>query len=243
MAINNKTKLANLIHHNYHLIPIITRFGIKFGFGDKNIEQICKQNKIDLTFFLEIVNSFNDKDYSPIEKLKTIPLNNTVNYLLKSHYYFNEVKLPYIEELINKLYWENADNKKNKTILINFFNQYRKEVNEHTAHEETQVYPFILNVEKNYYLKETAADFYEILKNKSIKDYAETHDELSSALLDLKNIIIKYLPPATNSQITEQILVEIFDLEKDMADHTKLEDTVLIPVASEMENELRKRFN
>lgn len=243
MTINKKTKLATVIHQNYHLIPIITRFGIKFGFGDKNIEQICTQYKINTNFFLEIVNAFNDKDYSPVEKLKTMPLKNTVDYLLKSHRYFNEIKLPYIEELINQLSWEDADNKKNKSILINFFNQYRKEVNEHTAYEETQVYPFILNVEKNFYLKDVSDGFYNTLKDKSIEYYAETHDELSSALLDLKNIIIKYLPPASNSQITEQILVEIFDLEKDMADHTKIEDTVLIPVASKMENQLRKRLN
>jgi len=243
MSILLKTKLADVIHQNYHLIPIVTRFGIKFGFADKNIEQICKQYNINSDFFLEIVNAFNDKDYSPVEKLKTMPLEITVNYLLSSHKYFNEVKLPLVEKLIQKLRWENAENKKNKSILNNFFTQYKNEVIEHTAHEENEVYPFILKVEKNYNSKNIDNDFIELIKNKSIKDYAETHDELSSSLLDLKNIIIKYLPPADNSEIIQQILVEIFDLEKDMADHTKIEDTVLIPVAAKMENELRKRLN
>lgn len=243
MNILLKTKLADVIHQNYHLIPIITRFGIKFGFGDKNIEQICKEYEINTDFFLEIVNAFNDKDYSPSKKLKAIPLKITVNYLLNSHKYFNEIKLPLVEKLIQELNWKDAENQKNKSILNKFFIQYRNEVNEHTANEEKEIYPFILNIEKYYNSKEIDENFAKLIKHKSIKDYAETHDELNSSLLDLKNIIIKYLPPADNSEIIQQILVEIFDLEKDMEDHTRIEDTVLIPVASKMEKELRKRLN
>ncbi len=243
MLITKKTKLAEVIHQNYHLIPIITRFGINFGFGDKNVEQICEKYNIRQDFFLEIINAFNDEDYSPINKLQNLPLEITVNYLLKSHQYFNKVKLPHIENLISKLEWISAENKKNKSILNKFFIQYRKEVTEHTLHEENEVYPFIIEIEKNYNLLENNIDFSKLLENKSVIKYAETHDELNTSLLDLKNIIIKYLPPSDNIDITEQILNEIFDLEKDMKDHTDIENSVVIPVAIKMENELRKRFN
>ena len=243
MIILPKTKLADVMHQNYHLIPIITRFGIKFGFGDKNIEQVCTQYKINTCFFLEIINSFNDEDYSPTGKLRELPLEITVKYLLNSHNYFNNIKLPLIEKLIHKLNWEKPENQKNKAILNKFFNEYRDEVIEHTTHEENDVYPFILNIEKNFKLGFANEDFKTILKIKSVKDYADSHDELNSTLLDLKNIIIKYLPPAENSQIIEQILVEIFDLEKDMADHSLIENTVLIPAATKMESKLRKQLN
>ena len=243
MLITKNTKLAEIIHHNYHLIPIITRFGIRFGFGNKNVEQICKVYNIHTEFFIEIVNAFSDKDYSPAKKLQTLPLDVTVNYLLKSHQYFNKIKLPLIEKLIRKLSWKDADNKKNKSILDKFFNQYREEVIEHTVHEEKEIYPFILEIEKNYKAKKIDQEFAIVLKNKSVKDYADTHDDLNSSLLDLKNIIIKYLPPADNSEVTQQILNEIFDLEKDMEDHTKIEDAVVVPVVLKMENELRKQLN
>jgi len=243
MIITENIKLAELIHQNYHLIPIVTRFGIKFGFGDKSVKQVCEQYNIQTDFFLEIVNAFNDEDYSPVKNLKRFPLKLTVNYLLKSHYYFNQIKLPLIENLIQQLKWEDIENKKNQSILNKFFNQYRAEVNEHTANEEKEVYPFILEIEKNYNAKKLNPEFANVLQKKSINDYADTHSDLNSALLDLKNIIIKYLPAAENSEITEQILVEIFDLEKDMADHTGIENTVVIPLATEMENELRKQLS
>ena len=243
MIISKETKLAELIHHNYHLIPIISRFGIKFGFGDKTVEQVCLQNNINKEFFIGIVNAFNNSEYSPFNKVQDLPLKYTVDYLLKSHNYFNNIKLPLIEKLINKLVWEDADHKKNKDILKKFFDQYRKEVIEHTANEEREVYPFILTLEECYLGGTADEKCMKNLKNKSVKDYEETHDELNSALLDLKNIIIKYLPPPDNSEITDRILTEIFSLEKDMEDHTEIEDTVLVPIALKMENELRNQFN
>ena len=241
MLITKNIKLAEVILQNYHLIPIISRFGIKFGFGDKTAEQVCLQYKINVDFFLEIVNAFNDKNYLPYEKLKKIPLSFTVNYLLKSHHYYNKIKLPNIENLIKKMEWEAGNSEKNKNVLDKFFSQYLKEVKEHTTNEEKEIYPYVLELEKNFYDKTADIEFIKKIKNKSIRDYADTHDELNSALLDLKNIIIKYLPPAKNREITEQLLTEIFKLEADMKDHTKLEDNVVVPVAEMMENELKKR--
>ncbi len=241
MHITKDIKLAEVILQNYHLIPIISRFGIKFGFGDKSVEQICRQYNIQTDFFLEIVNAFNDKDYLPYEGLKKMPLSLTVSYLLKSHHYYNKVKLPNIERLIEELEWEGEDAEKNKSVLKKFFSQYLKEVKEHTANEEKEIYPYVLELENNFNRKEIDASFIEKLKKKSIRDYADTHDELNSALLDLKNIIIKYLQPAKSKEVTEQVLTEIFKLENDMKDHTKLEDNVVVPVAEMMENELKKR--
>ena len=241
MHITKDIKLAEVILQNYHLIPIISRFGIKFGFGDKSVEQICRQYNIQTDFFLEIVNAFNDKDYLPYEGLKKMSLSLTVSYLLKSHHYYNKVKLPNIERLIEELEWEGEDAEKNKSVLKKFFSQYLKEVKEHTANEEKEIYPYVLELENNFNRKKIDASFIEKLKKKSIRDYADTHDELNSALLDLKNIIIKYLQPAKSKEVTEQVLTEIFKLENDMKDHTKLEDNVVVPVAEMMENELKKR--
>ncbi|MCD6555602.1 MAG: hemerythrin domain-containing protein [Bacteroidales bacterium] len=241
MIITKDTKLANVIFQNYHLIPIVSRFGIKFGFGDKSVAQICRQYKINPNFFLEIVNAFNDKEYLPYKKLINMPISLTVSYLLKSHHYYNKIKLPNIEKLIELLEWEGEEAGKNKSVLKKFFSQYLKEVNEHTTNEEKEIYPYVLELEKNFNKTKLDSSFIEKLKKKSIKDYADTHDELNSALLDLKNIMIKYLQPAKNKEITELILTEIFKLEADMKDHTKLENNVIVPVADMMEVELKKR--
>ena len=52
-----KMKMAEVIHNNYLLIPVIRRFGIKLGFGDKTVKTICKEHNIDHDFLLAIINT------------------------------------------------------------------------------------------------------------------------------------------------------------------------------------------
>ncbi|PID88222.1 MAG: hypothetical protein CSB06_01945 [Bacteroidia bacterium] len=243
MLISRDTKMVDLILDNYHLIPIISRFGIKLGFGGKTVSEICLQNDIDTDFFIGIINTFNHPENLQTDKLQKISLRQTVDYLRRSHTYFNNVKLPYIEELIGQLQWKDKQlHQKNKKLLLGFFEQYRKEVCEHTGNEEKKVFPFMLLLEDCCNNEATLQQYSQKVQDNSLSDYREHHETLNAALLDLKTIIIKYLPPADNPEISEQILLEIFRLEKDMDDHTRIEDHVLVPIAWQMEQKLRKKM-
>ena len=65
MRITKDMKMADVIQMNYMLIPVIYRFGINLGFGDKTVKEICEETKVDLNFFLQLVNTYHDKDYFP----------------------------------------------------------------------------------------------------------------------------------------------------------------------------------
>ncbi len=41
-------RLAVIVTGNYHLLPVINRFGIRLGFGDSTIEEICVSHKINM---------------------------------------------------------------------------------------------------------------------------------------------------------------------------------------------------
>ena len=71
MLITKNIKMADVIHTNYFALSVLNRFGIELGFGDKSVEEVCKQNNVDLDFFLDIVNTFVDKDYFPKKHLQT----------------------------------------------------------------------------------------------------------------------------------------------------------------------------
>ncbi len=232
--------MAEVIHHNFQLVPIISRFNIPLGFGDKNVEEVCTMNGVHPDLFVVIVNAFNNSDYSTADKLENIRLYMVIDYLRKSHLYFNTEKLPFIEQLIDQLEWAGENAGKNKETLKRFFSRYREEVTEHTLNEDQEIYPYILYLEECY-TKMLKGEMVKPFKaKKTIEEYRDTHDELGSALLDLKNIIIKYLQPADNRNVSDMILTEIFRLEKDMDEHTGIEDSVLIPVAVKMEKELKK---
>ena len=49
-------KMMNLISDNYSLLQVMSRFGIKVGFGDKSVEEVCNDNGVDCNTFLAVVN-------------------------------------------------------------------------------------------------------------------------------------------------------------------------------------------
>ncbi len=240
MLISKKIKLADIIHHDNRLVPIINRFGIQFGFGDRTIEEICVKRKINTNFLLEILNAFHDEEYIPDKNLPNFSFYNIVDYLSRSHKYYNTVKIPDIEKLIDKLIWSDISQKQNKELLKNFFDEYSKKVNKHTNYEENKIYPYMLEIESSLKKKYITEKLEKKILKYPIKEYAKEHSDLDSALIDLKNIIIKYLPPPDNPIVMNKILSEIFRLEKELKDHTRIEEHVLIPKVKEIEKEILK---
>ena len=240
MLIHNNLKMADLILLNYQLLPIINRFGINLGFGEQTVQQICEQNKININFFLEIVNAFHDKKYFPDKNLQKFSIQLIINYLSKTHEFFTEVKLLAIENMINQLINNYKCQNRQKIALIkNFFLEYKKEFILHVEYENNTVYPYVLLVE-NAFISQTKENIRKIRQNNySIEKYANEHSDVQAKLFDLKNILIKYLPQPYETNLCNHILFDIFELETDLFNHQRIEEKVLIPKIYAMENKLK----
>jgi regulator of cell morphogenesis and NO signaling len=51
LPFTTKTKMADVIHLDYKLIPIIGCFGIEYGFGNKTVVEVCRDNDINVWSF------------------------------------------------------------------------------------------------------------------------------------------------------------------------------------------------
>jgi regulator of cell morphogenesis and NO signaling len=59
-------------------------------------------------------------------------------------------------------------------------------------------------------------------------------------MYDLKNIIIKYLPPNYDLNIGNSLLASLFMFEKDLKNHSRIEDKILIPKVRQLEKMIGK---
>lgn len=239
IPITKDMKMADLIHLDYHLALVINRFGIKLGFGDRTVAEICSEHGIDASFFVEIANAFHDKNYFPKEKLLNFPVAPTVAYLRNTHVYYIDEELPKIEQLIDNVIAANPAQKKQLLLMKNFFGEYRHELVTHIRREEQTVYPYAISIEQAYLSKNDHTNLQKQLETYSMETYEREHEDVEEKLLDLKNIIIKYLPPPTDNRYYNEILFNLFRLESDLNEHSRIENTVLIPAIRAMELELR----
>ncbi|QQS52737.1 MAG: hypothetical protein IPM71_08390 [Bacteroidota bacterium] len=239
MLVQESTRLADVIHHNYLVLPILNRFNIHLGFGNKTVSEICKEREVHVQFFLEIVNSFLDKDYFPQSELQSFPLKYIIEYIKRSHIFYVDFKVPQIEQLIVRLI-ENAsaDNKKSYELIQNFFLEYKTELLVHIEKEEKNVHPYVLKIDEAYQSGQITEEIKKLVECEPISNYADDHDNVEDKLFDLKNLVIKYLPPAQDYTLSNTILIELFRLERDLSDHSRIEDKVLVPKVAGIEEKI-----
>ncbi|MCG6189244.1 hemerythrin domain-containing protein [Maribellus maritimus] len=222
--------MVTLIRTNYHLLPVINRFGIRLGFKDKTIEEVCELHKISSDFFLAIVNTFHNEDYFPEEELLSFSPHLIVQYLKRTHQYYINYILPKMESLLEQLNSDCSPNCKELKIIDAFYKRYKNELLNHINDEETRVFPYVVELINNPRSMDP---------NFTITEFEKEHSNVEIQLEDLKNLIIKYIEPVYDENICNEFLITLFRFEADIKDHARIEDAILVPLAIAIEDKYR----
>ncbi len=236
-------KMADVVHSNYLLMPVIRRFGIPLGFGEETVADVCTKHGIDTEFFLAIVNAFSNEQYFPQKKLQAVNVLTILDYLEKTHSYYFSTEVPLIEKLLGRLLKSRSADKKYLTLIRKFFLEYKKELFAHLRREDDTTFPYIKNVYRLFNRGDGSRREKEALSRYSMLMYEEEHSDIDEKLYDLKNILIKYFHGEESDELCSQIIFELFRLEKDIQDHTRIENNVLRPLVMEMEAALFDRYD
>lgn len=222
-------KMADLVNLNYHLLSVLSRLEVNLGFGEITIAEACGRHALDVNSFLLICNVYTYDDYIPSGDLLCAGSPAViVKYLHNSHIFYLEHELTELERSLEKLV--TPCDVKQKLIIDRFFSDYKKELENHFAYEETVVFPYI-----DAFSREHDGTGY------SIEQFEENHSNIDEKLGDLKNIVMKYLPDVCDTVLRNSVLYHICYLEEDLDKHTTIENNVLIPMMTRLEeNEKRK---
>ena len=238
MHITREMKMVDVVQKDIQLLAVIQRLEIPLGFREKSVKEVCEENNVDVEFFLQLANSFHDKDYFERKQFDKFPVEWIINYLRNAHRCYIDFRIPEIErQIVN--FEKIADKKeKNVELLLNFFREYIKEFSTHIEQEEQNVFPYILK------LSQINSDLSTLnesdILSYSIDKYHEDHNNIEETLFDLKNILLKYLPPPVSNCQYNNLIFDIFRLESDLLDHAELEENVLFPRVREMEESIRR---
>jgi regulator of cell morphogenesis and NO signaling len=231
-------KMADVIHGNYLLMPVINRFGVSLGVGEKTVRAVCRQHKIDVDFFLAIINAFSHEHYFQEKKLQTFNVLMIVDYLQKTHRYYVEAQVPLIEKLLNNLLRKSSVDIKRLKLIKKFFLEYKQELLSHLEREDVTTFPYVRKVYRLFNTLHPTAREKMALSKYSMHVYEEEHTDVDEKLYDLKNILIKYVRSDSMNAVYQEVIFELFRLEKDIQDHTRIENNILLPLVGEMEDAL-----
>lgn len=224
MEFSPKMKMAGLIEANYHLLALLGRLGIEDSFGERTVEEICTRNGLDPGTFVLICSVYSFDDFRPsVLTLRNGHITDVLRYLHQSHEYYTSNALinlaGAIEELISPC------PPPQQKVIWKFFSEYKLELDRHFDYEENEVIPYI----QSLLVGKKPAGF-------SISDFEKHHTDIDEKLSDLKNLIMKSLPPECNTGLRVSLLHDIFELQEDIICHTRIEDNVLVPMVKLIEN-------
>ena len=222
-------KMAELIAVSPSLPGVLTRMGIPFGFGDETVEEVCRRNGTDPETFLLICSVHaGDGSLPAKERIRKADLKDVLKYLRRSHAYYMEVAMQEITAALVTL-TEPCD-ERHRNIIRKFFTEYKEELFKHLEYEENTVFPQAEAALHNGHI--------------TPDDYGENHSHVEEKLEDLKNLVMKYMPPVCGQRDIYRALTCIFSLQEDLSRHILVEDGILVPLVNRrMHADLESRFD
>lgn len=218
-----RMKLAVMLKSNPSLIPMLPRFGIALGFGEKSIEEVCSKYGVAVDFFLLICNVYTHSEYIPKnDELFEIDMTGLIPYLQASHKYYRQEQIPVLEQKLASIVAVCEPN--SARMLQRFFDEYRGEVFNHFDYEENVVFPYIQDL---YRFKK--------VETYDINQFEKNHSNIEDKLNELISILIKYIPENVAQQERIDALNSIFTLVSDLNKHSLIEDKILVPYVEKIE--------
>lgn len=120
--------LSEVIEENHQLIPVVNRFGVKLGLGDKTIGDICHSANINTDFFLAILNTFLNEDYFPERKLQKFDLELVLKYIKQTDVYLIHGQLHNLEKHMNAFLSMSDPNNAQLKLIGKLFSDFKKEL-------------------------------------------------------------------------------------------------------------------
>lgn len=223
--INAECKLCEVILNEPSLIPVINRFGIVLGVGDKSIRTVCEEKKLDSEFFVTILNTFINEDYFPENRLKSFCAAQIVDYLTQTNAYYQQFQIPNIERHFNSLINQSDSDNNNLELMKQFFDELKKELLTRIENDQNHWFPAI---------KAAAESLHGEYYGNPIAQDAQESDTLEEKLDDLKSLFVIHLKGEYELNLCHGVIFAIYSLEKDIKQHNRIRNRILRPMADAM---------
>ena len=211
------TKLCEVIVDEPSVVPVINRFDIVLGVGDRTIKSICKEKGIDTSFFITILNAFINESFFLENVTGAFNAGDVVDYLRKTNNSYLRNQLPNIERHFAALI-SRSDSNNNLPLLFNFYREVKTEI-ERRIDSDNQWFDAIISAEQSNSEVSVAGNAVE----------AES-DSIEDKLTDLINMFVIHLRGDYDRNLCHAVLFAVISLEKDICQNNRIRNRVLRPL-------------
>lgn len=226
-SVEPQMKMADIMEENPYIMLMMQHFEIDFCVHDLSVADVCRQYGVSEALFVMVANLYNGVRPKTRVDFSHADVRQIIRFLKNSHNYYRSDKYPQISTYIRQLQENHPE--KELQLLEKFFNEYFAEVIEHLDYEDNVAFPYFITLLNEGGANGNRARY-------SSKEYSEHHTDIELKLTDLKNLLLKHICVSGNLNLRRKLLFALFELEFDLYIHSLIEDTILIPLGTTMEN-------
>lgn len=123
--------MADVLAEHNELIPVLNRFGIRLGVGDKTIGQLCEEHKLNPDFILTVLNVYLHENYLPDNDLPLFDATLIADYFKHAINNYTQELVPNIEKHLNAFIALSGSDEGELSVLQSVFEEFKNQLESH----------------------------------------------------------------------------------------------------------------
>ncbi|NLJ01529.1 MAG: response regulator transcription factor [Bacteroidales bacterium] len=190
--LNPHSVVAHLLAEHNELIPVLNRFGIRLGVGDKTLQELCDEKHLNVDFILTVLNVYLDKAYIPDASLQLFSVEPIADYFHQTIESYIHDLIPNIEKHLNAFIAVSGSDNEELVMLRDLFLKFKQRMIHQLQKTDSYVDDFpdeLLHDLKNILIKHLSAEYNQnlchavIFSLHSLEKDLEAHNRLMDKVL------------------------------------------------------------
>lgn len=235
--INSKMSVGELAAQIPESTRLFETLRIDYACGSaKSLVEACCVANVQVDDVVAMLNVFDaTKHLVPdLVDFQNLSLTDLINHILRTHHAFTKSEIERLEILTEKVLRTHGENHLEVLRVGQLVHKLCDELKPHLYREETILFPYIQQMELAVRNKESkpAAPFGTL--ESPIQMLTHDHEGAEDILRELRLVTSEYKLPADACVDYKALYQALEELEKDLHQHTHLENNILFPKATEL---------
>jgi DNA-binding CsgD family transcriptional regulator len=127
--------VADVLVERNELIPVLNRFGIRLGVGDKTVLELCDEHALNPDFILTVLNVYLDENYFPEASLALFDAELIADYFQHTVESYIRELIPNIGRHLNAFIAVSGSENEELGILNGLFLKFKEKMTEHLQNQ------------------------------------------------------------------------------------------------------------
>jgi regulator of cell morphogenesis and NO signaling len=229
--------VGEIASHVPSSLRVFERFQIDYSCGgSKTLVRACRDSGVAADQVLsEIEQACSAATEDQGVDWTEVPTSELIDHIVRQHHWYTWAELPRIEQLIGKLLQScHPEYPEPLLLLSGVFRGLRGELEHHMTHEQTHVFPAIVEIEKTAALGNPPASESLRLLNHAIGALLHEHELSGQALKEMRQFAREFQGSKNSRGAYALLLDELGRFEEDVHIHIHLESNILYPRTREL---------